>query len=59
LLKIDELGDSESILGNKGYLRETAQRLIRRGQVPQRTGAMDGSVDIKSSKRGTSNARAM
>jgi hypothetical protein len=51
LLKIDELGDSESILRNKGYLRESAQRLIRRGLVPQRRGAMDGSVDIKSSKR--------
>jgi len=37
-LKIDELGDSESILRNKGYLRETAQRLIRRGIVPQEDG---------------------
>ena len=38
VLKIDELGDSESILRNKGYLRETAQRLIRRGLVPQEDG---------------------
>ena len=37
-LKIDELGDSESILRNKGYLRETAQRLVRRGIVPQEDG---------------------
>ena len=37
-LKIDGLGDSESILRNKGYLRETAQRLIRRGIVPQEDG---------------------
>jgi hypothetical protein len=37
-LKVDELGDSESILRNKGYLRETAQRLIRRGIVPQEDG---------------------
>jgi type IV secretory pathway VirD2 relaxase len=38
VLKIDELGDSESILRNKGFLRETAQRLIRRGIVPQEDG---------------------
>ena len=38
VLKIDELEDSESILRNKGYLRETAQRLIRRGLVPQEDG---------------------
>ena len=38
VLEIDELGDSESILRNKGYLRETAQRLIRRGIVPQEDG---------------------
>ena len=37
-LQIDELGDSESILRNKGYLRDTAQRLIRRGIVPQEDG---------------------
>jgi hypothetical protein len=37
-LKIDELGDSESIFRNKGYLRETAQRLVRRGIVPQEDG---------------------
>ncbi len=38
LLKIDELGDSESILRNKGYLREAAEGLIRRGIVPQEDG---------------------
>ncbi len=38
VLKIDELGDSESILHNKGFLRETAQRLIQRGIVPQEDG---------------------
>jgi hypothetical protein len=38
LLKIDELGDSESILRNKGYLRETAQQLVRRGVIPQEDG---------------------
>jgi hypothetical protein len=38
VLKVDELGDSESILRNRGYLRETAQRLIRRGIVPQEDG---------------------
>ena len=37
-LKIDELGDSESILRNTGYLRETAQRLIQRGIVLQEDG---------------------
>ena len=38
MLKIDELGDSEAILRNKRYLRETVQRLIRRGIVPQEDG---------------------
>jgi hypothetical protein len=38
LLEIDELGDSESILRNNRYLRETVQRLIRRGIVPQEDG---------------------
>jgi type IV secretory pathway VirD2 relaxase len=37
-LTIAELGDSESILRNRGYLRDTAQRLIRRGIVPQEDG---------------------
>ena len=37
-LEIDELGDAESILRNKLHLRETAQRLIRRGIVPQDDG---------------------
>jgi type IV secretory pathway VirD2 relaxase len=38
VLKIDDLGDSEAILRNKRYLRETVQRLIRRGIVPQQDG---------------------
>lgn len=37
-LQIDELGDAESILGNKLHLRDTAQRLIRRGIVPPEDG---------------------
>jgi hypothetical protein len=37
-LQIHELGDAESILRNKLQLRETAQRLIRRGSVPQDDG---------------------
>jgi hypothetical protein len=37
-MEIDDLGDSEAILRNKGHLRETAQRLIRRGIVPQEDG---------------------
>jgi len=38
VINIDELGDSEPILRNKVYLRETAQRLIRRGMLPQEDG---------------------
>jgi type IV secretory pathway VirD2 relaxase len=38
VLEIDDLGDSESILRNKRHPRETAQRLIRRGVVPQNDG---------------------
>ena len=34
-LQIDELGDAESILRNKFHLRETAQRLVRRGIIPK------------------------
>jgi hypothetical protein len=37
-LEIDEFGDAESILRNKLHLRETAQRLIRRGVVPKDDG---------------------
>jgi hypothetical protein len=37
-LRIDESGDAESILHNKPHLRETAQRLVRRGIVPQDDG---------------------
>jgi len=38
MLKFDELGDSESILRNQRYLKETVQRLMRRGIVPQEDG---------------------
>ena len=38
VLEIVELGDAESILRNKRHLRETAQRLTRRGIVPQDDG---------------------
>jgi type IV secretory pathway VirD2 relaxase len=37
-LQVHELGDAESILRNKLHFRETAQRLIRRGIVPQDDG---------------------
>ena len=37
-LDINELGDSEAILRNKRFLRETHQRLSRRGIVPQEDG---------------------
>jgi hypothetical protein len=38
MLEIEELGDSEAILHNKRYLRDKAQRLIRRGIMPQEDG---------------------
>ncbi|HEY7387196.1 MAG TPA: hypothetical protein VH640_01725 [Bryobacteraceae bacterium] len=37
-LEIDELGNAESILENRGYLRETAQRLLRKGITPAEEG---------------------
>jgi hypothetical protein len=37
-LEIDDMGDAEAILRNKHHLRETAQRLIRRGIVPKEDG---------------------
>ena len=37
-LQIDELGDAESILRNKLHLRETAQKLVRRGIIPKDAG---------------------
>jgi type IV secretory pathway VirD2 relaxase len=37
-LEIEELGDSESILRDRRYLRDKAQRLIRRGIMPQEDG---------------------
>jgi type IV secretory pathway VirD2 relaxase len=37
-IEIDDMGDSEAILRNKRHLRETAQRLMRRGIVPQEDG---------------------
>jgi Protein of unknown function (DUF3363) len=37
-VEIEELGDAESILENRGYLRETAQRLLRKGIAPVEEG---------------------
>jgi type IV secretory pathway VirD2 relaxase len=37
-LEIDDMGDSETILRNKRHLRETAQRLVRRGILPKEDG---------------------
>jgi type IV secretory pathway VirD2 relaxase len=37
-VEIEELGDAESILKNRGHLRETAQRLLRKGIVPGEEG---------------------
>jgi type IV secretory pathway VirD2 relaxase len=37
-VEIDELGTAESILENRGYLRETVQRLSRRGITPGEDG---------------------
>jgi type IV secretory pathway VirD2 relaxase len=37
-LEIDDMGDSEAILSNKRHLRETAQRLVRRGILPKEDG---------------------
>jgi hypothetical protein len=37
-MEIEEFGDGESILRNKRHLRETAQRLIQRGVIPQDDG---------------------
>ena len=38
VLEIEELGDAESLLRNRRHLRETAQRHVRRGVVPQDDG---------------------
>ena len=37
-VEIEELGTADSILENRGYLRETAQRLLRKGIVPGEEG---------------------
>jgi type IV secretory pathway VirD2 relaxase len=37
-LEIDDMGDAEAILLNKRQLRETGQRLIRRGIIPEDEG---------------------
>jgi type IV secretory pathway VirD2 relaxase/predicted DNA-binding transcriptional regulator len=37
-LEIDDVGDSEAILRNERHLRDTVQRLIRRGIVPREDG---------------------
>jgi len=33
-VEVEELGTAEGILGNRGYLRQTARRLLRNGSVP-------------------------
>jgi type IV secretory pathway VirD2 relaxase len=38
VVEIDDMGDSEAILRNKRHLRDTAQRLIRRGIIPREDG---------------------
>jgi type IV secretory pathway VirD2 relaxase len=37
-VEIEELGDADSILENRGYLRETVQRLLRKGIAPREEG---------------------
>jgi hypothetical protein len=37
-LEIDDMGDSEAMLRNKRHLRETGQRLLRRGIMPDDEG---------------------
>ena len=37
-VEVDELGTAESILENRGFLRETAQRLLRKGITPAEDG---------------------
>jgi hypothetical protein len=38
MLEIDDMGDSEAMLRNKGKLRQLGQRLIRRGLMPEDNG---------------------
>jgi hypothetical protein len=38
-VEIEELGTADSILENRGYLRETAQRLLRKGMAPGEEGS--------------------
>jgi type IV secretory pathway VirD2 relaxase len=38
VVEVDDMGDSEAILHNKRHLRETAQRLVRGGVIPQEDG---------------------
>lgn len=38
MLDIDEFGNSETVLKNRGYFEQTAQRLIKRGIVPVEDG---------------------
>ena len=37
-IEVEELGTAESILENRGYLRETVQRLLRKGTAPVEDG---------------------
>jgi len=38
VMEIDNLGDSEAVLTNKSYLRQTAQALMKRGVIPEEDG---------------------
>ena len=38
VLEIDDLGNSESVLKNRRYFEQTAQRLIKRGIIPTEDG---------------------
>lgn len=38
LLEIEELGDAETVLSNRRWLRETARKLIRNGIIPEEDG---------------------
>ena len=37
-IEVEELGTAESILENRGYLRQTAQQLLRKGITPAAEG---------------------
>jgi len=37
-IEAEDLGDAESVLGNKRHLRETARQLVKRGIIPEEDG---------------------